>query len=125
MAKGFLPRDKKLNAYSRDLRKNATPQENHLWFDYLKKQNIQFNRQRIIGEYIIDFFCPSLNLAIEIDGSQHYEADALEYDARRTEYLESLGLKVIRFTNIDIDRYFNSVCEVLDGIITGGSATGA
>jgi len=64
-------------------------------------------------------------LAIEIDGSQHYEADALEYDARRTEYLESLGLKVIRFTNIDIDRYFNSVCEVLDGIITGGSATGA
>jgi very-short-patch-repair endonuclease len=125
MSNDFLPRDKQLITYSQNLRKNATPQEKHLWFDYLKKQTKQFNRQRIIGVYIVDFFCPTLNLVIEIDGSQHYEEVALEYDARRTEYFESLALKVIRLTNIDIDRNFNGVCEMLDEIIAGKSAVGA
>ena len=117
MENEFLPRNKKLNPYSRNLRKNATKQENHLWYDFLKKQPLRFNRQRIIGEYIVDLHCPKANLVIEIDGSQHYEEDAIKYDKRRTDYFESLGLAVIRFTNTDIDRNFDGVCQVIEQTI--------
>ncbi len=113
----FLPRNKKLSPYSRDLRRNATKQENHLWYDFLKKHPLRFNRQRIIGEYIVDFHCPKANLVIELDGSGHYEDDAIEYDKRRTAYLESLGLTVIRFTNTDIDRNFDGVCQMIEEAI--------
>jgi very-short-patch-repair endonuclease len=114
MKEEFLPRDKRLNPYSRNLRSNATKQENHLWFDFLRNHLLRFNRQRIIGDYIADFYCPKANLVIELDGSQHYEEDAIEYDKQRTDYLEGLGLKVIRFTNTDIDRNFDGVCEVIE-----------
>jgi very-short-patch-repair endonuclease len=113
----FLPRNKKLNLHSRSLRRNATKQENHLWYDFLRKYPLRFNRQRIIGEYIVDFHCPKANLVIELDGSQHYEEDAIDYDKRRTEYLESLGLTVIRFTNTDIDRNFDGVCQMIEQTI--------
>lgn len=114
MDNNFLPRDKRLNDYSRNLRNNETKQEKHLWYDFLSKQSVRFYRQRIIGDYIVDFFCPSLKLVIEIDGAQHYEEEAIVYDKQRTEYLESLGLKVIRFANGDIDRYFVGVCAVIE-----------
>ena len=117
MEEEFLPRDKKLNPYSRSLRKNATKQENHLWYDFLKKHPLQFNRQRIIGDYIVDFHCPKAKLVIELDGSQHYKGDAIEYDKQRTDYLESLGLMVMRFTNVDIDRNFDGVCQVIEQTI--------
>jgi very-short-patch-repair endonuclease len=117
MADDFLPRNKKLNCHSRSLRNNATKQENHLWFDYLKKHSFQFYRQRIIGEYIVDFYCPHTNLVIEIDGSQHYEKVAIEYDKRRTAYFENLGLIVLRFTNKDIDSNFDGVCQVIEQTI--------
>ena len=113
----ILPRDKKLNTYSRDLRNNATKQENHLWYDFLKLQPCQFYRQRIIGEYIADFYCHKAKLVIELDGAQHYENDALEYDAQRTEYLESLGLIVLRFTNRDVDEDFKAVCMMIEQTI--------
>jgi len=114
MADEFLPRNKELNFHSRSLRNNATRQENHLWYDYLKKHSLRFNRQSVIGEYIADFHCPHVNLVIEIDGSQHYEEEAIEYDKRRTAYFESLGLTVIRFTNKDIDSNFDGVCQVIE-----------
>ena len=113
----FLPRDKKLNPYARNLRNNMTKQENHLWCDFLKKQPLRFNRQRIIGEYIADFYCPKANLVIELDGSEHYEVEAIEYDKRRTSHLKSLGLTVIRFTNTDIDRNFEGVCQAIEQTI--------
>ncbi|MEA4924226.1 MAG: endonuclease domain-containing protein [Syntrophomonadaceae bacterium] len=116
--KEFLPRNKKLNPYSRSLRNNATKQENHLWYDFLRKHPLRFNRQRIIGEYIVDFYCPKANLVIELDGSQHYEEDAVEYDKRRTDYLKSLGLTVIRFTNADVDRNFDGVCQTIERAIS-------
>jgi very-short-patch-repair endonuclease len=113
-----LPRDVKLITRSRDLRNNATKQENHLWYDYLRKQPVHFYRQRIIGEYIVDFYCPAIKLVIEIDGSQHYESEGIEYDEHRTAYLEGLGLSVKRFMNNDIDRNFLGVCTVIEEILS-------
>ena len=106
----MLPRDKKLKECSRELRNNATKQENHLWYDYLRHHCKQFYRQRIIGRYIVDFYCPKAKLVIELDGSQHYEDDAQEYDRIRTEYLTALGLHVLRFSNADVDKNFQGVC---------------
>jgi Uncharacterized protein conserved in bacteria len=113
----ILPRDKNLNTNSRYLRNNMTRQEKHLWYDFLKSQSHQFYRQRIIGDYIADFYCPAAKLVIELDGSQHYENKALEYDAIRTEYMNSLGLKVLRFTNIDVDKSFIDVCTNIEQTI--------
>jgi len=109
---GELPRNKKLKPYSTKLRKGATPQERHLWYDFLRTATPQWNRQRIIGNYIVDFLCRKANLVVELDGGQHYDEDGLiENDKIRTEFLEALGLKVLRFTNLEIDRNFSVVCR--------------
>jgi len=110
MGDKILPRSKKLNTLSRNLRNNMTKQEKHLWYDFLKEQSRQFYRQRIIGQYVVDFYCPTAKLIVELDGSQHYEAKAFGYDKRRTDYMENLGLSVLRFTNRDIDDNFEGVC---------------
>ena len=91
-----------------------TKQEKHLWYDFLKQHPLQFYRQRIIGNYIVDFYCPKANLVIELDGSQHYESDIVEYDKIRTEYLNALELCVLRFSNRDIDNNFNATCKIIE-----------
>ena len=78
---------------------------------------MQFYRQRIIGNYIVDFYCPKAKLIIELDGSQHYEEEAVEYDILRTEYLSSFGLIVLRFTNREIDISFEGVCQNIERAI--------
>ena len=98
---------------ARRLRKSMTKEEKHLWYDFLSDINPKFQRQKVIGKYIVDFYCAKLKLAIELDGSQHYEDDALEYDKTRTEYINSLGIKVIRFTNYEINTKFLNVCETI------------
>ena len=80
----LLPRDKKLRLRAAELRKNATMEENHLWYDFLRAYPVQFNRQRIIGEYITDFYCAKARLVIELDGMQHNTEFAMEYDSIRT-----------------------------------------
>ena len=110
----YLPRNKNLKEKSRSLRNNATEEENRLWFTFLRKYPVQFNRQRIIGNYIVDFYCFKAKLVIELDGSQPYEEEKIKYDKKRTEYLENLGLKVLRFTNLDIKENFYEVCSVID-----------
>ncbi len=110
----FIPRNKNLRPRSTELRNNATKQEKHLWYDFLRNYSIPFYRQRIIGDYIVDFYCPKVKIVIEIDGSQHYEEDAQEYDKIRTKYLESIGLSVIRFSNYDVDKNFDGICQVID-----------
>lgn len=95
-----------------------TKEERHLWYDYLKNNNVRFLRQKIIGNYIVDFYCSKLNLVIEIDGSQHYENNAIKYDDKRTKYLEKCGLKVIRISNYEINQNFDGVCEYLDSVIS-------
>ena len=90
-----------------------TKEERHLWYDFLKDYPAKFYKQKIVGNYILDFYCEKAKLAIELDGSQHYEEAGQEYDRMRTEYLEHLGIRVLRFTNKDIKQNFRGVCEAI------------
>jgi len=109
----MLPYNGNLKQYSRQLRKNMTDAERHLWAKIRMKQlkGYQFYRQKPIGDYIVDFFCPRAKLVIEVDGSQHFSDEMTEYDRIRNEYLSSLGLRVLRFTNIDVLTHIESVVE--------------
>ena len=102
---------------AKNLRKNATPQENHLWYDFLSKYEIRFQRQKAIDNFIADFYCHKARLIIEIDGSQHYTEDGKQKDEFRTEILEGYDLKVIRFTNRQINTNFSGVCEYIDATV--------
>ena len=102
---------------AKNLRKNATPQENHLWYDFLSKYEIRFQRQKAIDNFIADFYCHKAKLIIEIDGSQHYDEENKHNDEIRTEILEGYDLKVIRFTNRQINTNFRGVCEYIDAIV--------
>jgi len=96
------------------LRKQMTKEERHLWYDYLKTYPVQFKRQYSIGAYIVDFYCFHARLIIELDGSQHCEPKAMEYDRIRTDYLHRQGFLVIRFSNLDVMAQFRAVCEAID-----------
>jgi len=101
----------KLTAYSRKLRKEMTKEERHLWYDCLKKLPVTVHRQKVMGKYIVDFYCANAKLVIEIDGSQHYQEKGIEVDRERDEYLYDLGLTVKRYSNADISQRFEGVCE--------------
>ena len=103
---------------ARELRKNMTPQEVKLWYRYLKDYPIRILRQKVIGEYIVDFYCRQGNLAIEIDGNQHYAKDGLEYDKQRDCLIESYGIKTVRIKNKEIEEDFKNVCSKVDLEIT-------
>ena len=109
----MLPYNKNLKQPSRQLRGNMTDAERHLWAKVRMKQlkGYQFYRQKPIGDYIVDFFCPRIKLVIEIDGSQHFSDEMTEYDRIRNEYLRSLGLRVLRFTNTDVLTHIEGVIE--------------
>ena len=113
-----LPKNNDLLKNARALRKEMTPQELRLWYRFLRTYPVKIYKQRIIGEYIVDFYCHSARLVIELDGSQHYDPEGIAYDEARTAYLESLGLKVVRFSNADINVRFSAVCEEIHRIIT-------
>ena len=100
--------------YARKLRKDMTPWERKLWYCMLNKYPVRFYRQKPIGQYIVDFYCPKANLVIELDGGGHYYPDAELKDTQRTKELESLGLKVIRFCNTDIDKNLEGIYLVID-----------
>lgn len=103
--------------FARILRKNATPQEQHLWHDFLKGHAVKFYRQRPIDEFIADFYCHEVKLVIEIDGSQHFSDQGEKRDVFRTERLEGYDLQVIRFTNRQIDENFLGCCEFIDLVV--------
>jgi len=104
---------------ARNLRNNSTPQERKLWYLFLSKFPLRFHRQKAIGPYIVDFYCHKAKLVIEIDGGQHIEQENQESDQKRTEYFASIGLEVIRFTNRDVDNYFDGVCgEIIQTVNT-------
>jgi len=109
----MLPYNRNLKQYSRQLRENMTDAERHLWSKIRMKQlrGYQFYRQKPVGDYIVDFFCPRAKLVIEVDGSQHFSDEMIEYDRIRNEYLSSLGLRVLRFTNVDVLTHIESVVE--------------
>ena len=102
---------------AKELRRNATPQEKRLWYDFLSKYEIRFQRQKAIDNFIADFYCHRAKLIIEIDGSQHYTSDGRKYDEFRTEILEEYGLKIIRFTNLQVENNFRGVCQYIDMIV--------
>ena len=117
----FLPHNKNHLKNARRLRRDMTKEERHLWYDFLRYYPIKVLKQKPIGNYIVDFFCEKAHLIIEIDGTQHFEDKGLKSDSIRTEYLESFGLKVVRFSNYEINNEFDSVCEALDKIIKGNT----
>ena len=103
---------------AQNLRKNATPQERRLWYDFLSRYPIRFQRQKPIGDYIADFYCHQAKLVIELDGSQHYCRDGEERDAIRTQTLEKYGLRVLRFTDYEVNTNFSGVCHQIDLEVT-------
>ena len=107
-----------------NLRRNMTKAERHLWYDYLKNHPAKFYRQRIIDRYIADFYCSSAKLVIELDGNQHYTDSGIEKDSYRTMILEKYGLYVLRFSNHEIEFYFEGVCNTIDRIINERKITG-
>ena len=104
-------------ALAKNLRKNATPEENHLWYDFLSDYGIRFQRQKAIHNFIADFYCHKAKLVIEIDGVQHYTEEGKQKDKFRTEVLEGYDLTVIRFTNHQINTNFRGVCEYIDIVV--------
>ena len=96
------------------LRKNMTLEERILWYQFLKNYPIQWNRQKVFGPYVVDFYCKRLKLVIELDGSQHYEEAGFASDQKRTAYLTSLGLQVLRFSNRDIKTNLTGVCDAIN-----------
>ena len=109
----------KLTENVKELRKNMTKEEKHLWYDFLKGYPVRFLRQKVIDDYIADFYCHSAKLVVELDGSQHCDPKEIEYDRKRTTYLHSQGLEVLRFSNLDVMRQFKSVCEAIDIAVKG------
>ena len=109
-----------MKAYNKDLvknaqalRKNMTPEERHLWYDFLKRLPIRAHRQYNIGNYIVDFYIPKKQLVIEIDGIQHLARENREKDRTRDSFLEGQGLRVMRFSNDSIRKNFTDVCQII------------
>ena len=109
-----IPKDNGQLENARRLRREMTPHERKLWYLFLQKYPVKIYKQRIIGKFIVDFYCASAQLVIEVDGSQHYETQVMNYDSERSAYLAGLGLVVLRFSNRDIDRDFQGVCAQID-----------
>ena len=96
------------------LRKNMTPWERKLWYDFLRNYPVRFQRQKAIGNYIVDFYCAKARLVVELDGGGHYTEEQATKDTSRTKELEGMNLTVLRICNLDIDRNFRGVCEYID-----------
>ena len=110
-------KNNKLLSIARILRRNMTRQEKHLWYDFLRYYPIKIYKQRIIDDFIADFYCHVARLVIELDGSQHYTDDGKESDAKRTQILEQYGIYVLRFSNKEVDDNFDGVCKMIDKVI--------
>ena len=106
--------NKQLVPPAKQLRKEMTKEERHLWYDFLRAYPVRFSRQKVLGKYIADFYSAEARVIIELDGSQHYEEKEQKYDAERTAFLESYGLRVIRIPNNEVNRNFRGVCEYID-----------
>ncbi len=102
---------------ARELRRKQTDEEARLWYDFLKDVKPKFYRQRPIGNYIPDFFCPKAKLIIELDGVQHYDKKQYFYDIKRTNYFKQLGIEVLRFDNTEVHYDFDDVCETIKTVL--------
>lgn len=112
-----LEYNKNLIPRAKELRKNATPQENELWYKFLRSYTPRFQRQKTIGQFIADFYCEKAKLVIELDGSQHFTPEGVTHDEARTAAIETTGVMVLRFTNKEIDSQFKAVCAMIDNAV--------
>lgn len=114
---GFIEQNRDLLPFARELRKNMTRQEKHLWYDYLSKHRYKWYRQRILGNYIADFYCSKLKLVIELDGGHHLHKNNLYCDKMRSLALQQEKIDVLRFMNSDVDYDFELVCSEIEKYI--------
>ena len=112
-----IPKDNSQLENARRLRREMTPHERKLWYLFLRSYPVKIYKQRIIGRFVVDFYCASARIIIEVDGSQHYEPQGRAYDFERSAFLTALGLEVLRFSNREIDGNFRGVCEQIDSTI--------
>ena len=117
-----LPYNRKLTGRAKELRKNMTPAEKKLWYGFLRTFRFRALPQRPIDNYIVDFFCPKLKLAIEIDGESHNEK--VEYDKIRQKKLESLGVRFIRFRDEDVKNNLQGCLDFLKEWIDNNTPPG-
>ena len=112
----MLPYDRRLRERSQELRKGMTAAETFLWSKIRMKQvkGHWFYRQKPVGEYIADFYCPAAKLVVEVDGGQHFTDEMIEYDRERNEYMAGLGLRVLRFTNTEVLTNIEGVLEKIE-----------
>ena len=106
-----------LTSTAQKLRREMTKEERHLWYDFLKAYPVKFIRQKVLGKYIVDFYSAQAKLVIELDGSGHFTEDGELYDEERTAFLAGYDLRVIRFTNLEIARNFEGVCQYIDEVV--------
>ena len=109
-----IPKDNSQLENARRLRSEMTPHERKLWYLFLRKSPVKIYKQRIIGRFVVGFYCASAKSVIELDGSQHYEPQGTAYDSERSAFLTALGLEVLRFSNRDVDINFRGVCTQID-----------
>ena len=109
--------NKQLVPFAKQLRREMTKEERHLWYDFLRSYPVRFSRQKVLGKYIADFYSAEAKLVIELDGSQHYEDGNMEKDTERTTFLEGYGLTVIRIPNNAVSGNFQGVCEYIDAAV--------
>ena len=112
-----MEHNKNLTPYAQELRKHMTKEERRLWYGFLRSYPVQFKRQVTCGNYILDFYCPAVQLAIELDGCQHAEPEGLKKDRIRTEYLNSCGNYVLRIPNRRIWVNFPGVCDGIHDLV--------
>ena len=112
-----LPYQNKLIPRAKELRKGATKQEKHLWYDFLHSYPVRFQRQKTIDHFIADFYCHAAKLIIELDGAQRYDEQGLARDKERTAILSEYGVEVLRFSNTEVENDFRRVCTVIDSAV--------
>ena len=112
-----LPYQGKLIPRAKELRKGATKQENHLWYDFLRGYPMRFQRQKTNDGFIAEFYCHAAKLIIELDGAQHYDEQGLARDKERTAILSEYGVEVLRFSNTEVENDFRRVCTVIDSAV--------
>ena len=116
-AKEHIVKNPKMLETARDLRRNMTPQERKLWYGFLKDYPVKIYKQRIIESFVVDFYCASARLVIEIDGQVHQINDRSVHDAARDERLQAYGLEVFRISNEQIESHFQAVCSQIAAVI--------
>ena len=109
-----MQHNKKLTTLAQKLRREMTKEEKQLWYHYLREYPVRFRRQVTCGKYILDFYCAKAKLAVELDGSQHFEPEAMNHDQERTTYLNSIGIYVMRIPNNAIWHNLGGVCDAID-----------